>query len=170
MGKGRSSSRGTTKDTRQTNRQGIGSMRQDKVKPQLDEEQNASVGSQQQPPPQAEQIPLTQGDIPKIVELIMRQLPVTSNNTASNSTQALAAGTQHMPSSLTNNQAPPIAIPTTLSTPGAGGSTSLTLMGIPGITPTAPRRLLPLENSSTEDGGNDVVGACVQLVLTVPGT
>ena len=58
-------------------------------------------------------MPLTQGDIPKIVELIVRQLPVTSNNTASNSTQALAAGTQHLPSSLTNNQAPLIAIPTT---------------------------------------------------------
>ena len=36
---------------------------------------------------------LTQGDIPKIMELIVRQLPITSYNTASNSTQALAAGT-----------------------------------------------------------------------------
>ena len=109
-------------------------------------------------------MPLTQGDIPKIVELIVRQLPVTSNNTASNSTQALAAGTQHIPSSLTSNQAPPI-IPATSSTPGAGGSTSLTLTGILGITPTA---LPPLENSSTGDGG-DIAVASVQPPLTVPG-
>ena len=96
MGKGRSSSRGTTKDTRRANHQGTGSVR-DEVTPRLDDEQNASVGPQQQLPPQAEQMSLTQGDIPKIVELIVRQLPVTSN-AALNSTQALAAGTQHMPS------------------------------------------------------------------------
>ena len=113
-------------------------------------------------------MPLTQGDIPKIVELIVRQLPVTSN-TASNSTQALVAGMQHMPSLLTSNQAPLIAIPTTSSTPGAGGSTSLTQTGIPGTIPMA----LPLmENSSTGDGGGggDVAGASVQLPLMVPGT
>ena len=165
MGKGHSSSRGTTKDIHRANRRGTGSVR-DKVTPRLNEEQNASVGPQQQPPPQAEQMPLTQGDIPKIVELIVRQLPVTSNTT-SNSTQVLAAGTQHMPSLLISNQAPLIAIPTTSSTPGAGGSTLLTLMGIPGTTPTA---LPPMKNSSTGDGGGNVVGASVQLLLTVPGT
>ena len=93
-------------------------------------------------------MPLTQGDIQKIVELIMRQLPVTSNNTASNSTQVLAAGMQLMPSSLTSNQAPLIAIPTTSSTPGAGGSTSLTLTGIPGTTPMA----LPLMENLLDGG------------------
>ena len=112
-------------------------------------------------------MPLTQDDIPKIVELIMRQLPVTSNNTTSNSTQVLAAGMQHMPSSLTSNQAPLIAIPNTSSTPGAGESTLLMLPGIPGTTPKA---LPPMKNSSTGDGGGDVTGAFMQLPLTVPST
>ena len=167
MGKGRSPSRSTTKDTRQATHRETGSVTvRDEVTPRLDEEQNASVGLQQQPPPQAEQMLLTQGDIPKIVELIVRQLPVTSN-TASNSTQALVAGMQHMLSLSTSNQAPLIAIRTTSSTPGAGGSTSLTQTGIPGTIPTA----LPLmENSSTGDGGGDIAGASVQLPLTVPGT
>ena len=43
----------------------------DKVTPP-DEEQKISVEPQLQPPHQAEQMPLTQGDIPKIVQLIVR--------------------------------------------------------------------------------------------------
>ena len=104
MGKGCLSSKGTTKDTRRANHRRTSSV-WDEVTPP-DEEQNVSVGPQQQPPPQAEQMPLTQGNIPRIVKLLVRRLPVTSN-----STQALAAGMQHMPSSLTSNQVPPIAIP-----------------------------------------------------------
>ena len=109
-------------------------------------------------------MPLTQGDIPKIVELIVRQLPVTSNNTTSNSTQVLAAGMQHMPFSLTSNQALLIAIPTTSFTPGAGGVNFAN--GVPGTTPTA---LPPMENSWMGDGGGDVAGTSVQLPLMVPG-
>ena len=85
------------------------------VTPQDEPEPNVNCASaglqqqqqQQQSSPLVEQLPLTQGDNPKIVELIVKQLPVTSD-----ATQALAA-TQQIPSNSTSLQPPPTTLPAT---------------------------------------------------------
>ena len=151
------SSRGTGQGPRRSNRRRTRSVRDEETPPEG--EQNISIGPQQPSSPVAEQTPLTQADIPKIVELIVRQLPVASNNS-----QASAANTQQTPSSLTCNQVPPIAFLNTSSAPG--GSTS-----IAGNHAATTLTALPLmEGSSRGDGaGSDAAGTSVQLPLTVPG-
>lgn len=145
--------RGTRRRTRRTGHV---------VTPQDEPEPNANGASglqQQQSSPPLEQLPLTQGDIPKIVELIVKQLPV-----ASDATQA-SVTTQQIPSASTSLQAPPTTLPATITSSAPGG---LTLPPLAGTTGTSPITLPQVGNSSEGDG--DVAGASVQLPLTVPCT
>ena len=102
--------RGTCRRTRSTRHM---------VTPQGDQDVDHASGSQQQPP--EEQAPLTQGDIPKIVELIVKQLPVPSNTTPA---------TSQMPLASTSSQAPSTTLPGTVTSPLPISSFSPSISGI----------------------------------------
>ena len=140
-----SSGRGTRRRTRSTRHVAV---------PRRTPDANNASGSQQQPPPTAEQLPLTQSDIPKIVELIVKQLPVSSN--------ANQVATQRPPAS-TSSQAPSTTLPATVTTSAPVSSST------PPITVTTGTSSITLPRvENALEGNSYIAGVSVHLPLTVP--
>ena len=121
--------------------------------PQGDQDVNRDNSSQQQSP--AEQAPLTQGDIPKIVELIVKQLPVPSNTTPAASQMPLAS---------TSSLAPSTTLPGTVTSSLPISSFSPSIAGI-----TETSYITPPQVENALEGDGSIAGGPVHLPLTVPG-
>ena len=108
------------------------------VTPQGDQDVNRASGSQWQS--SAEQAPLTQGDIPKIVELIVKQLSVPSNTTPAASQMPLAS---------TSSQVPLTTLPGTVTSSLPISSFSPSIAGITETSYITPPQV---ENALEGDG------------------
>ena len=114
---------------------------------------NRASGSQRQP--LVEQASLTQGDISKIVELIVKQLPVPSNTTPAASQMPLAS---------TSSQAPSTTPPGTVTSSLPISSFSPSMAGI-----TETSYITPPQVENALEGDGSIAGGPVHLPLTVPG-
>ena len=101
----------------------------------------------------AEQSLLTQGDILKIVELIVGQLPVPSNTTSA---------TSQMPLALTSSQVLLTTLPGTVTLSSPVRSFSLSIAGI-----TETSYIKPSEVENALEGNGNIAGRPVHFPLYV---